>query len=413
MAALSSSPVWSRRRGLAGCRRGCANFNVQPLACEKSKPTPLGVVTYPGDVVSGRLPAYYIEVTPYQGWSVFAQDPFDGFALKAHLEAAQWHWKSVMAQRYAGLSTVVDAIPFSGDGAHNSMPGDNGGMLYGRTIRVPYGAIAWSFASIGVAGGSVAPVCFDGISEMSPAVWADLPGHGETSMALSHAVWTGSFCDKEWSGLYAPELPVHSPLGSPWDLDSTRNWCAFPQTTPLVVAGVWQPTSEAIEPLTTLNPRKVCAGRLGPHLPRTGRVNTTNEWDAANLVAYRIATLSEDHFLSGPGMEPGDRWQLVWPPALSPGAHQCFRPGAVQALELATDGPVVAPELPGTDGPVRPGGTLATYARGGGSYVFAVWREFSKCVEPGQGALFTAELALHHPAAVAACTLANATDGMP
>jgi hypothetical protein len=42
-----------------------------------------------------------------------------------------------------------------------------------------------------------------------------------------------------------------------------------------------------------------------------------------------------------------------------------------------------------------------------------VWRKFSRCVEPGMGALFSAELTAHHAAAVAACSAVGATDGMP
>jgi len=389
-----------------GQHTGCANFSVAPLTCTKQKTTPLGVVTYPGDLVTGRLPAYFIEVTPFKGFSVFAEDTVDGLTLRPHIKASEAWWSFVMEQRYPGLGGVVGLLPGSGDGRVDPTPGSNGGFLYARTIKVPYGALAWTFASIGVTQGSAAPMCFDGISEFTPETWADLPGHPETGAALLVAPLTELLCDREFSGIYGPELPIDSPF------DNVRQTCAIPALPQWVLANIAEPTSEVWE--IGLNPRKACAGRLGAHLPRTGWTgNAPNEWEAANLVAYRMATLAEDHFITGPGIEPGDRWQLVWPPMASPGAHKCGRPGAVRPLETLTDGPIAWPQLPGTDGPVRPGGTLGAYARGGGSYVWAVWRKFSRCVEPGMGALFSAELTAHHTAAVAACSAVGATDGMP
>jgi hypothetical protein len=143
-------------------------------------------------------------------------------------------------------------------------------------------------------------------------------------------------------------------------------------------------------------------------------VHTSNEWDAVQTIAYRMATLSEDHWLTGPGIEGGDRWQLVWPPATSPGAHSCYRPGELRPLEALTNGPLEWPELFGSDGPVRPGGTsVASYAEGGSGYVFAVWRRFERCVEPGQGLLFSADISVLQPARVALCSVMNGTDGMP
>lgn len=388
-----------------GLHTGCANFQVEPFSCTKTKILGPVVVQYAGDRVSGRLPAYFIEVTPQRGYSIFSQDP-DGAVLKAQLAAADTFWEGTLSSIFP-VAGAIASLPFADNGTHEDLPGNNGGMLFARTIKVPYAGLAWSFPSIGVASGSLFPTCFSGISEFTPHTWADVPGHGEQALAAVQAPLAAVLCNKDFSGILLPEVT----FGDQYDLDGIRNVCAFPTWPPAVMAGVLEPTSEAMEAIT--NPQKVCAGRLGPHLPRTGIVNTSSEWDAVNTIAYRIATLAEDHWLSGPGIEEGDRWQLVWPPTAIPTGSTCSRPGAVRLLETVTNGPIEIPELPGTDGPVRPGGAIAAYAEGGSGYVFAVWRRFEKCVEPFQGELFAADLTVLQQARLAACTAMNATDGMP
>jgi hypothetical protein len=353
-----------------GMNTGCANFEVQPLSCTKTKVVGPTTISYPGDVVSGRLPAYFIEVTPHRGYSIFTIDP-DGAVLRVQMGAADAYWEQTLASMFPAAAAVTDLIPLSENGTHEDSPGNNGGLLFGRTLKVPYAGLAWSFPSVGVASGSVFPTCFAGISEFTPGTWSDVPGHGEQALAA-----------------------LQAPLAT------------------AVMGSVWEPTSEAMEGFT--NPQDVCAGRLGPHLPRTGLVNTSSEWDAVNTIAYRMATLSEDHWFTGPGIEGGDRWQLVWPPAMSPGAHSCYRPGELRPLEMLTNGPIEWPELPLTDGAFRPGGTsVVGYGEGASGYVFAVWRRFEKCVEPFQGPLFAADISVLQPARVALCELMNSTDNMP
>lgn len=390
-----------------GLQTGCADFEVQPLSCVKTKVVGPVTINYPGDVVSGRLPAYFIEVTPQRGFSLFAQDP-DGVILKVQLSAADAYYEEMLSTIFPPAGIVADLVPFSENGTREDSPGDNGGMLFARTIKVPYAGLAWSFPTIGVASGSVFPACFAGISEFSPATWADVPGHGEQAMTALQAPLATVMCNQPAAGLLLPELG----LESPFDADALRAPCAFPTLAIAVTAGVFKPTSEAMEAF--INPQNVCAGRLGPHLPRTGILHTSNEWDAVNTIAYRMATLSEDHWMTGPGIEPGDRWQLVWPPASSPAAHACHRPGEIRPLEALMNGPLEWPELPFTDGPLRPGGaSVVAYSEGGSGYVFAVWRRFEKCVEPLQGGLFAADLVALQPARVGLCTLMNSTDGMP
>ena len=388
-----------------GTDTGCAQFHVDSLACTKTKAIGPFVVSYPGDVITGRLPAYFVEVTPHKGFSVFTQDA-DGFVLRAQMNAAVRYWDYAI-DFATGTGAVTRAIPGSETGFHDDHGDRTQGFLHARTLKVPYAGLAWAFPTIGVASGSVFPTCFDGLSELSPTTWADVPGHGETFLAGAYAPIAEALCDRPLSGVYTPEVFGFS---SPWD--GIRNICAFPVTPTLVRAAVLNPTSEALEALT--NPRKVCAGRLGWHLPRTGWTSVASEWDAANLVAYRMATMAEDHWLAGPGIEKGDRWQLVWPPAASPDAHTCYRPGSVRPLETLTNGPLEWPELPITDGEHRPGGGgVVAYRDGGSSYVFAVWRRFERCVEPFQGPLFRLDLSVIQVAREGACAAANATDGMP
>jgi hypothetical protein len=390
-----------------GLQTGCANFEVEPLSCTKTKVVGPTTISYPGDVVSGRLPAYFIEVTPHRGYSIFTIDP-DGAVLRVQMGAADAYWEQTLAAMFPAAAAVTELVPFSENGTHENSPGNNGGLLFGRTLKVPYAGLAWSFPSVGVASGSVFPTCFAGISEFTPGTWSDVPGHGEQALAALQAPLAAAMCNQDFSGILFPELG----LESPFDADALRNLCAFPTIATAVMGSVWEPTSEAMEAFT--NPQDVCAGRLGPHLPRTGLVNTSSEWDAVNTIAYRMATLSEDHWFTGPGIEGGDRWQLIWPPAASPGAHSCYRPGELRPLELLTNGPIEWPELPLTDGALRPGGaSVVGYNEGASGYVFAVWRRFSKCVEPFQGPLFAADLTVLQPARAALCTVMNSTDGMP
>lgn len=390
----------------------CSNFRNQPLSCTKTKVIAGVPVTYPGDVVSGRLPAWYIEVTPHIGTSVFAKDP-DGFALKPALKGAAAYYvkKTTMMPGMEALAAVPGALQGYQEYVSQNGRTQSAQSWHARTIKVPYAAVAWSFPSIMVASGSLFPTCFDGLSELSPAVWGDKLYHGETALTLAFAPAAELLCNLPTAGVMLPEPP--DLVSSPWDNNELRQPCAFPTVTGAVMPLVWDPNSEAQKAIT--NPSKVCAGRLGPHLPRTGITTTDNEWEAVNTIAYRIATLADDHFSSGPGIEMYDRWQMVWPPQspANPTAGRCMRPGAITPEVMAPQGLFMPTANIMSDAPIRPGGAPGLYFEGQSPVVFLVWRRFERCVEPFQGALFLTDAVALQPIREAACSVMNSADGIP
>lgn len=414
-----------------GTNTGCANFTVTAGGCQKVKVI-FGIpITYRGDLVTGRLPTHFLETTPHLGYSAFTED-LDGVTLKIQLEAAAAYYASVVnlpnvdLPGGAAVQAVEDALNRAIDIVNNTPGAKTGyqhvrddvphGYIYARGLTVPYSGLAWNFPSIGVSGPNVFPTCFASLSEFTPHTWADKPGHPETPLLPAASVASMALCYLPTAGVYGPEVVADE--WSPWDeLTLPLPECAWPATKPQVAIGLAAPGSRAGEIAT--DPRKACMGRLGPLLPRTGWIHGESEWDSSQIAAYRIATIGTDHFLGGPGIEPGDRWQLVWPPVnplVSPTAHTCHRPGAVRAAEMQTNGPMqFIPGPPATDGGYRPSGTssFVVTTDGGTSHVWAVWRRFSRCLEPLGGLLFKADLAVIQAAREGGCAIMNATDGMP
>lgn len=372
-----------------GTDTGCAQFHVQSQACVKFKVVGYTVVTYQGDLVTGRLPEYFIEVTPHFGKSVFTEDP-DGAQLSVQLDTATEYWKAQL-----GIAGAPDQVVA---GANESDPTSPGQFLFGRAVKVPYGTLTWSQATIGVNAGAAGPaVCYESLSEYSPEVWSDKEGHAETGIAGIVNAVASDVC-------MLPGTAIPANLIDPPALDVVEP-CAVPATREQILIGMGRPDSEVAD--IAINPSTMCAGRFGPLLPRTGWVADADELTAAQHVAYKTASIGKDHFNAGPGIEMDDRWQMVWPPSLNPLAGQCFIPGVERPLVEMV--PLVnMPTVPLTDGPfMRPGPAT----EGKSPYVFAVWRRFTKCVEPGQGAIWQAELAALRSARMAACSAAP--DSMP
>ncbi len=246
------------------------------------------------------------------------------------------------------------------------------------------------------AGGIGPPICFESISEFSPEVWSDKEGHAEAIVAATVNTVASELC-------MLPGLALTSDVMDPPAPDLVEP-CASPASRAQILGGMGRPDSEVAD--IVLAPTTACMGRLGPLLPRTGW-SQGDDLTAALTTAYRTASIGKDHFMAGPGVEADDRWQIVWPPAANPLEAQCFRPGIERPLvELLPA--VNLPTLPFTDGPgSRPGA-----AREGSSpYVIAVWRRFAQCVEPGQGAIWQAELAAARTARQLSC--AATPDFMP
>lgn len=371
-----------------GTGRGCADYRVQANGCIKTKVIPPTVVTYQGDLISGRAPEYFIEVTPHFGESVFARG-VEGAPLAAQLEAARQYWE---AQLNSGW---VPKAAQGGVSSESNDPEMASQFWHARVVKVPYALPTWGWPEHHVTNvGPVGPApCFLALSEFTPHVWADTPNNPESTLAgiLNGALGT-SMCN------LVPGLAFVSDLTDPPRPDSPIAACALPVTKEQVTTNMFVPGSEVSDVIAA--PSTMCAGRLGPLFPRSGWTNYGDELNQAQLAAYRMASIGKDHFLSGPGVEAQDRWQVVWPPAANPLEANCFVPGAERPLvELL---PAVSlPLIPATDGPNQQptrGGK-----EGSGSYVFAVWRRWTKCVEPGQGAIWEAEMNIVRGLRQAAC----------
>lgn len=355
---------------------GCANYKIEEGACTKTKMVAGAPVSYPGDRVSGRSPEYLIEVTPHFGRSVFAESS-DGGALQRQLDRAAEFWKSEK-----GMSGFSDML-FGGTNRASVRDGEESVLLHARVVRTPFGVTSWAWPQIGVvaAGAPAVPTCFLGLSEHSPAVWSDVPGHAEESLALL------------FNGMNVCNVPGLAQLNNRIDPPGLRPFepCSRGVRRSAVRIGNALPDSEVVDAF--VNPMLSCAGRHGPLFPRSGWVTTGNdELSNAEKVGYKFASLARDHFTSGPGVEAGDRWQIVWPPAGNLEQARCFVPGAERPLaEISRS--VSLPMVPMTDGP----------GRENGSVVIAVWRKWSKCVEPGVGSSWRGILASTREARVEAC----------
>ncbi len=63
-----------------------------------------------------------------------------------------------------------------------------------------------------------------------------------------------------------------------------------------------------------LDYKKLCMGEMGGLLPRTGLINTDDQFRSAVMVAWKFASLSKDAFIEGVGgIKATDKWQLVYP----------------------------------------------------------------------------------------------------
>lgn len=417
MATLAVHPAWSAP--FSGCTffeprleqaswpggedQGCASFHIESRSCQKYKQLGPVTVTYMGDIVSGWLPAYFIEVTPYFGRSAFAED-WDGAHLQVQLDLATRWWEDVMSGELDDALEELGMSMEAPEGVSDMLRRGQGEQHYeeggaeltqtwqARTIEVPYAGLAWNFLSIDVHSGTAFPECFTGISEYTPNTWADLPNNPERPAALIHSPLHG-LCQGASSALMGLDI-TGAGLGYLEFRANPPAECAFRVTKNMARAASLSPTSEAMEVFA--DPRKACMGRLGPLMPRTGVTALDNPRQAAEQVAFRMASLSGDHWLGGPGIKDGDRWQVVWPRTLL--APTCFQPGEFKLEELVTGGRSYL-GLPATDGPYKP----RTGIEGESTLVIAVWRRFDRCVEPIQGPLFSVELEVSQPLRKNAC----------
>lgn len=388
---------------------GCADYQVFDSACVKTKVVGNTVVTYQGDIVRGRSPEYFIEVTPHFGESVFAHAE-DAVSLQTQLSAAKEYWEATLD------AAPLDEINGGASSDLHSHSEHASNFYHGRVITMPRPLISaildpsgsvstpwgWATISVGAANSIPTPACFTALSEFTPNVWVDKEPHPEQLLAGLYNPWLAPVCDRA-EVAFAPAavavlmpsaaVAADAPTPDLGEVIPNEPICATPASNERVYAGLMNPSSDGANPF--LNVATACAGRLGPLFPRTGWSRLTNESDNAQLIAMRIASIAKDHFQSQPGLEPDDRFQLVWPLAAD---MQCFIPGQVNISELSPMKYV--PNGRGTDGAEM---ELQLGQDSSGSYVFALWRRWSKCVEPGQGAVWEGEMQASYELRKAIC----------
>jgi hypothetical protein len=167
--------------------------------------------------------------------------------------------------------------------------------------------------------------------------------------------------------------------GSPFGLG-----CAYGLPANLLLVQNLKPTSDA------LNSKKLCMGELGGLLPRQGLINHDDPFRSAVMAAWKFASLTKDAFFdSVGGIEPSDKWQLIFPTSDQQG---CFDPD-----NAAKDWPILGP------------GESRKEWEVGKTYVFAIWRQekTTSCYEYGTAKWRWLDVVkkANYPAILEACKL--------
>lgn len=388
-----------------GLKTGCADFNVTYGACVKYHCSPLGCIAYDGTVVSGYLPDYIIEVTPFFGRSAFAED-IDGIVMAKQLKAAVATWK-------INFPSIPSPLGQSLQNGYDETREDNAQVyhhsLYGRMIATPNEDPIWRISNLDAPVGKAivgSITGFAGIAEFDPQTWNDGLLDPDKKIAVPLLPATNFACHGDMSAAMgalqtAKQVIGNFPIPS-FSPTNTGPVIALPVTSATAAYGNLRPDSDALSFMR--DPTRMCMGKLGPLLPRSGHSLTSERYSAAQIAAWRIASLTYDHF-SAPfgshagGVSPDDKWQILWPPVV-PTSSYCFAPGGINTPPLTINPAFEAL----THVPVRAG--LDTL-------VIGVWKRRSSCVEPWETATAIAEINASHPVKVAACQIWNKTDLMP
>lgn len=295
-----------------GMNTGCAQFSATFGACTKQKCGFWGCISYSGYWVQGWLPDYFLEVNSVMGKSAFS-DSLDGVSLRKHIEIAKKWWRS----------NLGNVMPFEvGVRSHSYELSSDHKLLYARALSVPYGTVGWTIPTIGSSAGSAMPVCYKAISELAPATWNDLLTSGDRKTAAVWSPLTALVCGLgapvAGAGQTAKQIISKFPIPTGTMPDSgLPGGCAQPLP-------VWAQEAGGLTGQGAAAPH--CMGALGALLPRTGWVWASDQFNAHQQAAWRIASLAEDYFHQGIGVQPEDKWQQVWPAV--PRA-QCFIPGGL------------------------------------------------------------------------------------
>jgi hypothetical protein len=373
---------------LAAGSWSCAQFNIAYSACTIVHCAGPFCISYPGELFTGYMPDYFIEVTNRAGKSAFTTS--DAPLMRQQMVNAANVWKAGSGSIFTGGVKPGDAYGIRTTREH-PRAASNYSFWWGRSLQVPYGPLGWELATMGFQGGAAAPMCFTAVTEFAKETWIDdLTASGDRVLATMWAPITAPACTLGAPLLGAvAEIPAIAPTGNAPDF----NGCAFQ------LGSDWQRYMAATG-ADAYNPAAQCMGVLGGLLPRTGFTNG-DDWEAAQRVAWRTASLAQDYWHSGPGMKPGDRWQVLWPPITMP---TCFAPGSLTRPTTA-DPTSVLVRGPGYDTTGTPKSKT--------EFVYAVWRKRSKCLEPWDAPGVALEISTYQAREAALCAGMNAAAGGP
>lgn len=357
----------------------CSEFmnldKITPLGCQYSKFPPIR-----GTLTEFWFPYAFIEVTREIGGSIFAES-LDAKIPLAHMKlATAWYQQAVVSEAPVILKPMAAAfsptatIPiFSNGTTQNNGNGRNLHSWNVRMLPIPYsnlvtqGTGLGSFPPFGSMRGNVslAPGCYDGISEFNPGGW--LWSGDDTLLATAYSPFAVTAClsgagiagevfseaaSKAKSAAIAQVGDLKIPDVNPSSLGIE---CDRPRAPHEGLVRNFQPGSDA------LNPAKLCMGTLGPLMPRSGKVTGSNKFKTAEIAAIKfMSSLGDSTGNFQFHLQDDDKFQLVYPNNTSPG---CFKPGSLKELSR-----VLSLEL------------RNVFAKD--VYVFAVWRKNSECVDP-------------------------------
>lgn len=335
---------------------GCAAPKIKKRSCTKTKCVGPVCYRYKGDRGFMHRPVFLIEVTTRFGESLFS-DTYPN-TLGKHMEAAKRWYKS----RGGPSSSFTDGG--SVDRAGGSI------FWHARVLPVPFATAAFAYSDLPAMSkaSAAAPSCFYGASEFVPDQWnlglGDLPfAAAWTPIGLRQCMSTvGAAASAEINAAVGNAMSgagsAMAGAGSSGGGETFGLGCAYGVPTNLLLAQNMSPSSDA------LDYRKLCMGQLGGLLPREGLISNSNPFRSAVMAAWKFASLTKDAFFdSVGGIEPTDKWQLVYPKSIQ---KSCVDPA-----RILTDWVIPGPFE------MREGSEV------GETYVFAIWRESStSCYEP-------------------------------
>ena len=317
-------------------------------------------ISYPGKQGTAYRPLYLIEVTTRWGESLFANAYS---ALKKQLKLARkWY-------EYRNPLPQLPSYDHKNSGGSSSTAKSY--FWHARTLPVPFAAEAFAYPDLPPMPGfsAVVPSCYYGISEFVADQWqrgsADAPfAAALAEIAVRKCNLPGaSIASNRWNKASKKAKRDANTIGKTIEYIIPdyipKLGCAYPVPTWMLLAQNLLPSSDAI------SLKKMCMGEMGGLLPRQGLIANDDVFRSAVMAAWKFASLSKDAFIDRiGGIEPDDKWQLVYPVTNMNG---CYRPG-----NALTDWPLFGPNEKKRD-----------KEEDGLTYVFAIWRkQETSCFPP-------------------------------